>query len=200
MNQKIVFIILILAGLHIKTTYSQNVSVREHLSMDKNWKFAFGHPYDVRQDYFHGTAYFSYITKTGNGDGPAAPDFDDRSWQKLDLPHDWAVEQGFSKDASHSHGYKTVGREFPETSVGWYRKSFEIPVSDKGKHISIQFDGIHRDSRVWINGFYLGNESSGYYDITYDLTPYLNYGGNNVIAVRVDVTLEEGWFYEGAGI
>jgi beta-galactosidase len=168
--------------------------------MDTNWKFAFGHPFDEKQDYYHGTAYFSYITKTGYGDGPAAKDFDDRPWRTLNLPHDWAVEQDFSADASHSHGYKTVGRQFPETSVGWYRKTFTIPASDVSKKISIQFDGIHRDAKIWINGFYLGNESSGYYDINYDLTPYLNYGGENVIAVRVDVTLEEGWFYEGAGI
>ncbi|MDA3893087.1 MAG: DUF4982 domain-containing protein [Salinivirgaceae bacterium] len=174
--------------------------VREHLLMDKNWQFAYGHPYDVEKDYNHGTGYFSYITKAGNGDGPAAPNFNDGAWRNLDLPHDWAVEQGFAGDASHSHGYKTIGRNYPETSVGWYRKTFSLPKSDLGKRISIQFDGIHRDSRVWINGFYLGNESSGYYDINYDLSPYLNYGGENVIAVRVDVTMEEGWFYEGAGI
>lgn len=198
MNYKLIFFLtFLLATCGLR---AQDISVREHLSMDKNWKFGFGHPYDVRQDYFHATAYFSYITKTGNGDGPAAFDFDDRSWRTLNVPHDWAVEQGFSGDASHSHGYKTVGREFPETSVGWYRKKFTVPESDKGKRISIQFDGIHRDSRIWINGFYLGNESSGYYDINYDITPYLNYGGENVIAVRVDVTFEEGWFYEGAGI
>lgn len=185
--------------LIIQINWAQNI-YREHEKFDLDWKFAYGHPCNVKQDYFHGTGYFSYITKSGYGDGPAAIDFDDRSWRKLNLPHDWAVEQGFSGAASHSHGYKTVGRGFPETSVGWYRKTFTIPAVDKGKRIFIQFDGIHRDSRVWINGFYLGNESSGYYDINYDITPYLNYGGKNVIAVRVDVTMEEGWFYEGAGI
>lgn len=190
---------MILCHVFADTPTESKVS-REHLLMDNNWKFGFGHPFDVRQDYFHGTTYFSYLTKTGNGDGPAAPSFDDRSWRNIDLPHDWAVEQTFSEDASHSHGYKTVGRGFPETTVAWYRKSFHIPKSDTSKRISIQFDGVHRDSKVWINGFYLGNESSGYYDINYDLSPYLNYGGENVIAVRVDVTLEEGWFYEGAGI
>lgn len=179
---------------------SPGKQTREHLLMDNNWRFAFGHSYDQEQDFNNATGYFSYITKTGYGDGAAAKNFDDRSWRELNLPHDWAVEQGFSALASHSHGYKTVGRKFPETSVGWYRKTFTIAESDTAKRISIQFDGIHRDSRVWINGFYLGNESSGYYDINYDLTPYLNYGGDNVIAVRVDVTMEEGWFYEGAGI
>jgi beta-galactosidase len=173
---------------------------REHLLMDQNWKFGFGHPYDVKEDYMHATGYFSYITKAGYGDGPAAADFDDVSWRLLNLPHDWAVEQPFNSMASHSHGYKAVGRKFPDTSVAWYRKSIVIPESDLGKRISIQFDGIHRNSKIWINGFYLGAESSGYNDIHYDITPYLNYGGENVIAVRVDVTIEEGWFYEGAGI
>ena len=105
-----------------------------------------------------------------------------------------------SSNGSHSHGYKAIGRKFPETSVGWYRKSFFVPESDLGRRISIEFDGIFRDSVVWINGHYLGREPSGYASFSYDLTDYLNYGGNNVIAVRVDATMEEGWFYEGAGI
>lgn len=201
MNKIIILILFLIPSERVFCkTFQDSLKVREHLLMDTNWQFAFGHPFDKKKDYHHATAYFSYITKTGNGDGPAAKDFDDRPWRTLSLPHDWAVEQEFSGDASHSHGYKTVGRQFPETSVGWYRKTFTIPASDVAKKISIQFDGIHRDAKIWINGFYLGNESSGYYDINYDLTPYLNYGGENVIAVRVDVTLEEGWFYEGAGI
>ena len=110
------------------------------------------------------------------------------------------VEQGFDKRASHSHGYKTVGPGFPESSVGWYRKSFFIPESDLGKRIKIEFDGVHRNSIVWVNGFYLGHEPSGYSSFWYDITDYLNYGGENLVAVRVDVTMEEGWFYEGAGI
>lgn len=199
-NQLLLTFLLLISENIFCNTLSDSLVVREHLLMDKNWKFAYGHPFNEREDYHHGTAYFSYITKTGNGDGPAAKDFDDRPWRILNLPHDWAVEQEFSENASHSHGYKTIGQQFPETSVGWYRKTFTIPLSDLSKKISIQFDGIHRDSKVWINGFYLGNESSGYYDINYDITPYLNYGGENVIAVRVDVTMEEGWFYEGAGI
>jgi len=102
--------------------------------------------------------------------------------------------------ASHSHGYHTVGWKYPETSVGWYRKKFEIPASDLGRKISIQFDGIFRDATVWVNGFYLGHEQSGYASQDYDMSDYLNYGGENVVAVRVDASLEEGWFYEGAGI
>ncbi len=175
-------------------------SVRERLLMDFGWRFAFGHATDVAKDFNHGTGAFSYFAKTGNGDGAAALDFNDRAWRTLDLPHDWAVEVPFDRRGSGSHGFKAIGRNFPETSVGWYRKSFFIPESDLGRRISIEFDGVFRDSIVWINGHYLGTEQSGYSSFAYNLSEFLNYGGNNVIAVRVDATMEEGWFYEGAGI
>ena len=168
--------------------------------MDFGWRFAFGHPYDTKKDFNNGTGYFSYITKAGYGDGAAAARFDDRTWRKLDVPHDWAVEQPFNSKASFSHGFKAIGRNFPESSVGWYRKTFTVPATDLGRRISVQFDGVFRNSIVWINGHFLGNEPSGYLGFEYDLSDYLNYGGENVIAIRTDVTLEEGWFYEGAGI
>jgi beta-galactosidase len=173
---------------------------REKLLMDFGWRFAFGHPSDSRKDFNYGTAYFSYLAKAGNGDGAAAVNFDDRAWRKLNLPHDWAVEQPFSANASFSHGFKAIGKNFPEASVGWYRKNFFIPQSDTGRKISVAFDGVFRNSIVWVNGHYLGTEESGYNSFQYDITDVLNYGGDNVIAVRVDATMEEGWFYEGAGI
>jgi beta-galactosidase len=173
---------------------------RERLLMDFGWRFAFGHPSDPQKDFGTGTGYFSYLAKAGYGDGAAAPGFDDRAWRMVDVPHDWAVEAPFDSRASPSHGYRAVGRGFPDTSVGWYRKSFRLPASDLGRRISVEFDGVFRDSVVWVNGFYLGREPSGYTGFRYDLTDYLNYGGENVIAVRVDATMEEGWFYEGAGI
>ncbi|MEZ2338001.1 beta-galactosidase GalA [Mucilaginibacter sp. RCC_168] len=173
---------------------------REHLSMDNDWRFALGHAYDPSKDFYNGTGGFSYLAKTGYGDGAASPEFDDRGWRKINLPHDWAVEQPFSPKGTLSHGSKAIGRNFPEASVGWYRKTFVVPAADLGKHISIAFDGVFRNSIVWINGHYLGTEPSGYNSFEYDISEYLNYGGNNVIAVRADVTIEEGWFYEGAGI
>jgi len=175
-------------------------SEREHLSMDFGWRFALGHAKDYSKDFSNGTSYFTYFAKTGYGDGAAAPEFEDRTWREVDIPHDWAVELPFSAEASHSHGYKTIGWKYPETSVGWYRKRFQIPTSDLGRKISIQFDGIHRNATVWINGFYVGNEPSGYASSVYDITDYLNYGGENVVAVRADASIEEGWYYEGAGI
>ncbi len=168
--------------------------------MDLGWRFAFGHPYDTQKDFNTGTGYFSYLAKAGYGDGAAAPSFDDRAWRKLDVPHDWAVEAKFDPKASYSHGFKAIGRAFPESSVGWYRKSFTIPAEDLGRNIAIEFDGVYRHSEVWVNGHYLGLEPSGYSSFRYDITDYLNYGGENVVAVRVDATMEEGWYYEGAGI
>lgn len=174
---------------------------REHLLLDFDWRFAYGHPFDPSQDFGNGVGYFSYLAKTGYGDGAAAAGFDDRAWRQLDLPHDWAVEQPFSEKASFSHGFKAIGRPFPNASVGWYRKSFTVPVSDLGRRISLEFDGVFRNAIVWVNGHYLGTEPSGYNGFQYDISDYLNYDGKpNVIAVRVDATLEEGWFYEGAGI
>jgi beta-galactosidase len=173
---------------------------RERILMDFGWRFAYGHAFDAGKDFNHATGYFSYFAKAGFGDGPAAKDFDDRAWRMLDLPHDWAVELPFDANASYSHGYKPIGRNFPETSIGWYRRTFTVPQSDLGRRISIEFDGIHRNSSVWVNGFFLGEEHSGYSGSQYDITDYLQYGGENVIAVRVDATIEEGWYYEGAGI
>ena len=178
--------------------------VRENF--DSGWKFAFGDAADPARDFGCGTEYFNYLTKAASihNEGPYSAQFDsskwNREWVDVVLPHDWVVDLPFSGDASHSHGYKTVGYRYPETSVGWYRKTFVIPAEDAGRHVSLRFDGIFRDARIWVNGFYLGSEPSGYATQVYDISEYLNYGGENVVAVRVDATLEEGWFYEGAGI
>ncbi|MDM7925073.1 MAG: beta-galactosidase GalA [bacterium] len=179
---------------------AEAAAARERLKMDAGWRFAFGHPFDAAKDFKHATSYFSFFAKAGFGDGPAARNFDDRPWRMIDLPHDWAVELPFDERAGYSHGYKALGRNFPETSVGWYRRSFRIPESDLGRRISVEFDGVHRNATVFINGFYLGEEHNGTVGFRYDLTDYLEYGGVNVIAVRVDAMMEEGWYYEGAGI
>lgn len=171
--------------------------------INNDWTFAMGNAASKELDYTHGTEYFTYICKvqsSNHSHAPIMPEFDDSSWQKVSLPHDWAVDLPYSPEASHSHGYKCIGWKYPENSVGWYRKHIEIPVEDKGKQFFIEFEGIYRDSEVFCNGFYLGGERSGYASSVYTLTPYLNYGGDNVIAVRCDASLEEGWYYEGAGI
>jgi beta-galactosidase len=198
------FLFLLLSSLSLASQTvadkSSRISSREHISIDSDWRFSFGHPFDTDKDFTNGTSYFSYFAKAGYGDGAASRDFDDRNWRIIDVPHDWAVELPFNNKGTHSHGYKAIGRNFPENSIGWYRKTIDFPQSDLGKRISIDFDGVFRNSVVWVNGFYLGQEHSGYTGFSYDITDYINYGGKNVIAVRVDNMMEEGWFYEGAGI
>lgn len=179
---------------------AQPSNPRERLLMDFDWRFALGHAADVSKDFDHAAGEFSYFAKTGYAAGASKSDYDDHGWRRVNLPHDWAIELPFDPRGSTSHGSKAIGRNFPENSVGWYRRHFKVPASDLGKRISVEFDGVFRDSRVWINGHFLGREESGYTSFAYNLTEFLNYGGDNLIAVRVDASLEEGWFYEGAGI
>lgn len=169
---------------------------------DDGWRFAFGNAASPEKDFGCGTEYFNYFTKAASihNEGPYSPKFDDSAWTPVQLPHDWAVDLPFSADASKSHGFKTVGWKFPETSVGWYRKHFTVPVDAKGSMVYVRFDGIFRDSQVWVNGFWLGGNRSGYTGASYEISAYLNFGADNVITVRADATYEEGWFYEGAGI
>ena len=192
--------IVVMAWMAIACMNAQNV--RETIRLDDGWKFAFGNAADPKKDFGCGTEYFNYLTKANSihNEGPYAANFNDSTWQEVKVPHDWVSILPYADVASHSHGYKTVGYKYPETSVGWYRKTISIPACDLGKHIALQFDGIFRNARVWFNGFYMGTEPSGYATQVYDVTEYVNYGGDNLICVRADATLEEGWFYEGAGI
>ena len=192
--------IVVMAWMAIACMNAQNV--RETIRLDDGWKFAFGNAADPKKDFGCGTEYFNYLTKANSihNEGPYVANFNDSTWQEVKVPHDWVTILPYADVASHSHGYKTVGYKYPETSVGWYRKTINIPASDLGKHIALKFDGIFRNARVWFNGFYMGTEPSGYATQVYDVTEYVNYGGDNLICVRADATLEEGWFYEGAGI
>lgn len=200
---KHLFAFLFLLGI----TFSLSAqSVRERILLDDGWQFAFGNASSPEKDFGCGTEYFNYLTKAASihNEGPYSPKFNPEKWgvgwKTVNLLHDWVVDLPYAKEASHSHGYKAVGYKFPENSVGWYRKTITVPQEDLGKHLYLQFDGIFRDARIWINGFYLGHEPSGYATQVYDITEYLNYGEENLICVRADATLEEGWFYEGAGI
>ena len=176
--------------------------VRETILLDKGWKFMMGHAALPQKDFGNGTEYFNYLTKANSihNEGPYAQKFDDGKWLEVQLPHDWVTTLPYDWAASHSHGYKTVGWKYPETSVGWYRKVLTIPAGDLGKRLLLRFDGIFRNATVWFNGFYMGTEPSGYVTQVYDITPYVKYGEENLICVRADASLEEGWFYEGAGI
>lgn len=177
-------------------------SVRQHLSFDDGWKFHLGHAADPHRDFNYGIA--NILAKTGDAAHTAiSMDFDDKGWSSIQLPHDWAVTMPFEHVANgdlDSHGYRSVGGLFPEHSIGWYRKSFTIDRADSGKRFIIQFDGIFRDSKVWINNCYLGGHFSGYSGSSYDITDFIRFNSKNVIVVRADASQFEGWFYEGAGI
>ena len=123
--------------------------------------------------------------------------FDDANWRTLNLPHDWSIEGKFSKDNPAG----TDGGALPG-GMGWYRKTFSVPESSKGKNIFIDFDGIYRKSEVWINGHSLGIRPNGYISFRYDLTPYLNYGNEkNIMVVKVDNSQQpNSRWYSGSGI
>jgi beta-galactosidase len=175
---------------------------RLHTSMDSDWKFHFGDAADPAKDFNFKTS--SIFVKSGKATGTAiAPNFDDKDWQTLSLPHDWAVTlpAEYSTDSDvMAHGYKPVGGHYPATSIGWYRKHFRVSSADSGRRFVIRFDGIYRDSKVFINGFYLASNLSGYTGFSCDITDYLRYDQDNVLVVRVDASQYEGWYYEGAGI
>ncbi len=175
------------------------VAPREHLLFDFGWKFQFGHGTDPARDLGLGNGQGDFA-KTGEFEF-AQGKFDDSKWRTLNLPHDWAVELPFvHDDVQNSHGYKPVGRRYPETSVGWYRREFDIPASDLGKRITVEFDGAFRSLLIFVNGCFIGRNDNGYAPFRFDLTDFLNYGGKNYIVARVDASFGDGWFYEGAGI
>ena len=185
-----------------KPVSAQKTSLPSHLNFDEGWRFSLGHAADPAKDFNYKVA--NLFAKSGKAEQTAiSPVFDDTAWRKLNLPHDWAAGLPFAQSANAdvlAHGYKPVGGLFPATSIGWYRKHFTVSKADSGQRFQVQFDGIFRDAEVWVNGIYLGRNASGYLGVSYDLTDNLIYGKDNVIAVRVDATQYEGWFYEGAGI
>jgi beta-galactosidase len=133
----------------------------------------------------------------GNDSSAFQSEYDDSHWRTLTLPHDWSIEGTFSKDAP----CKTDGGALP-TGIGWYRKTFYIPKSANDKAVFIDFDGVYRNSEVWINGHYLAKRAYGYISFRYELTPYLNFGNKkNSIAVKVDNSEQpNSRYYTGSGI
>ncbi len=182
-------------------TESTTANVRERLSLDFGWRFHLGHADDSTKDFGFSSGRTREFQKTGNFLPVAALAYDDAEWETLDLPHDWAIRLPFKEDpALTSKGSYPIGRGYPESSVGWYRRTFEIPETDRGKHLSIEFDGVYREALVVLNGYYIGQHRGGYDAFSFDLTDFLILGAPNVLTVRVDATLSDGWFYEGAGI
>jgi len=163
---------------------------RERLLMDSGWSFHLGNDWGTGQS----------LAKAGTGMGPAIATQSVASWRRVDLPHDWAIELPFDPTADGSHGFRAVGDGFPQNSTSWYRRSFDLPAEDAGRRLWLEFDGVYRDCTVFVNGWFVGHHESGYSGFRYDITDLANCGGRNVVAVRVDASQPEGWFYEGAGI
>ena len=195
-----------------------DLAPRERLSLDFDWRFKLGHAQDPARDFGFGANQRTFAKAGATAPKWAVsqlsgPDFDASAWAPVTLPHDWAIELPFvdnpafipsgkpdDEDLRAAHGYKPLGREFPETSVGWYRKTFALPAADAGKRLSIEFDGAFRDATVIVNGYILEREDSGYSPFRVDITDIANVGAENSLVVRVDASLGEGWFYEGAGL
>ncbi len=124
---------------------------------------------------------------------PAKKDFNDSHWRIVQLPHDYVVEGKYDPKASKGHGFLPV---YP----AWYRKEFQLSASDRGKAVWLDFEGVYRDAHVYLNGKLLGRHQGGYTPFRFDISKAAHFGGENVLAVHVDPTQFEGWWYEGGGI
>jgi beta-galactosidase len=180
---------------------------REKVSFDAGWRFS-------RNTYEDGSLTYTnirpWVMSTGSEfvkDGQVTPrptgnldsdyaqqDFDDTSWQQINLPHDWAIAGPFDINAPGATG------KLPWEGVGWYRKHFSVPASDQGRRIYLDIDGAMSYANVWVNGQYVGGWPYGYQSWQLDLTPYLKFGADNVIAIRLDNPPDSSRWYPGAGI
>lgn len=164
---------------------------REQLSLDRGWLF---HEGDIPFPVITGHQMSYSNAKSGTAWGAAAPDFDDSSWEQVNLPHDWAVGQPFDQNANISQGYHARG-------MGWYRRYFRLDPADRGRHLELQLDGVATHCTVWVNGVLAVRNWCGYTSFYIDITPFARFGSDvNVIAVQVDAVAQEGWWYEGAGL
>ena len=120
--------------------------------------------------------------------------YDDSKWQSVNVPHDWSVKGQLSPTLASCTGFLPGG-------IGWYRKSVTIPQSKTGEKVYLYFEGVYNRSEVFINGHSLGKRPNGYISFAYDATPYVKYGGENTISVRVDhsQSADSRW-YTGSGI
>jgi beta-galactosidase len=194
-------------------------TLRERQSLDFGWRFALGNACDPMRDFGFGKlAGTGTYAKSGDAGGATGVHFDDSKWEAVQVPHDWAVALPFViEPILVGHGGKPVGRDFPESSIGWYRREIEVKPEDEGKRMVLEFDGVYRNATVFVNGHWVGENLSGYVPFEIDVTDFLDYAPRdargpdgkmrpesgpvkNVVALRVDATLSDGWFYEGAGV
>ncbi len=169
------FILLTLLVFACARTFAQNTAT---VLFDDSWSF------------FRGGAL-----------GAEHANFDNSKWRKVDLPHDWSIEDlpgtasPFNKAA-----ISQVGGGFTTGGTGWYRKTFTVPASEKGKRVIIQFDGVYMNPTVFINGVNIGQHPYGYTSFWYDITDNVKFGGKNIIAVEVKNEGQNSRWYSGSGI
>lgn len=166
--------------------------MREVYSFDRDWKFRLGEP-EENDSKSHSTSYS--LCKTGGATGPAGKNYDDKDWQTVCVPHDYLAAADFSEEELLSHGYRV-------RKNAWYRKSFALPEELEGKTITLCFEGVSVCADFYFNGSLIAKSISAYTEITLDLTDRAFFGTSalNTIAVHIDGTSTEGWWYEGAGI
>jgi beta-galactosidase len=185
----------------VQAAPSPDYGLRDRALLDFGWRFHFGNANDPAKDFGFGQGKSGDFEKTGDFMLPSQLVYDDSNWIDVDLPHDWAIGLPFTDDHSLlTNGAYPLGRQYPDTSIGWYRRVIDISAAEEGKRITIEFDGVYRDCIIAFNGFYVGRHSGGYDSFSIDVTDFVTFGGSNVILVRVDATLSDGWFYAGAGI
>lgn len=172
MNVRHVFLLALLIGAVVSpAAVKAQLSCGTAVSLNRGWAFALTDDPKARE-----------------------PDYDDRSWQRVDLPHDWSVGLRASPELASCTGYLPGG-------VGWYRRKFLIPDRPGGGQVYLYFEGIYNRSDVILNGHLLGHRPNGYVSFYYDATPYLRFGEENTIAVRVDHSrAADSRWYTGSGI
>ena len=164
---------------------------RQHLNMDPDWRF---HRGDLEESVGKNHSAVYNAAKAGKGSGPIQPGaYDDRAWERVDLPHDYQREAEFSPDAIGNHGYRVFEN-------GWYRKTFSLDPAWQGKHAMLVFDGISTSSLIFLNGSLIERSFSIYSEIAIDVTTRLYFDRVNTLAVYTKGGDIEGWWYEGAGI
>ena len=167
------------------------MGARITLSMDNDWSFHLG---DIALPPVQTHDEICLSSKAGGSRGVPQRDFDTEDWEVVQLPHDWAVRQPFDKELCASWGYKPRGK-------AWYRKCFVLPPEYEGREVTIAFEGVATYCTVYFNGSVLARNFNGYAPFTVDISDMAYYDGEvNVLAVLVDATVWEGWWYEGAGI
>ena len=178
----------------------------KRIDLDKNWRFFLGDSAPRKSTDDWGAAKAKAFCF-----GVTASDFDDSKWRTVDIPHDYVMEGDYTQKKQEQSDMQSIpemesidSRHFAAGSlaggIAWYRKTFATPSDYENKRVYLCFDGVYRDSDVYLNEYFIGNHTSGYTSFYYDITDFINIGGENNLAVRVDPTAHEGWWYEGGGI